>query len=206
MEVEKLQRLDREVERRRGEIALLSEQLEETQKQKEEAQHKKELFEEAREIVSTVLAGTQEQVKGSIEEIVSIALSTIYGENYFFRLRVEIKRNQTEMTPIVVIDDEEFSLKSDLGGGIVDVVSFTLRLSLWMLSFPRGRPFFLLDEPFKYVSKDKLPRIKSMLEELVKIFQLQIVLVSHEKELIECAESAYQVSLADGTSLVERIK
>ena len=202
----KLKQLEDEIQRRKGEIAALTRRRDEAQESALDFEHKAAVFAEARDTVAAVLAGTQEQVKGSIEEIVSLSLSTVYGNDYSFRLDVETKRNQTEMTPVVVINENDFTLRDNLGGGIVDVVSFSMRLALWSLRTPRSRATFLLDEPFKYVSKDKLPMVKGLLEEIVELLGAQIIMVSHESELIDCAERAWEVSLIDGTSVVEKVK
>ena len=161
---------------------------------------------EARNIVAGVLAATQEKAKSFLEEVTTLALTTVYGDDYEFRLDFVVKRNQAEATPVVVFRGKELSPREEVGGGVVDVVAFALRLGMWSLTTPSTRATFLLDEPFRYVSKDKLPRVGMLLKEVSSLLGVQIIMVSHEDELADLADKAYVVRLKQGTSVVRRIK
>ena len=69
------------------------------------------------------------------------------------------------------------------GGGVVDVAAFALRVSCLMLSQPPLRRLLVLDEPFKFVSEGFRGRVRKMLETLADEMKLQIVMVTHIREL-----------------------
>jgi len=69
------------------------------------------------------------------------------------------------------------------GGGVVDVAAFALRLSCLCLSKPKRRHLLVLDEPFKFVSEEYRHRIRGMMEKLSEEMGVQIIMVTHIKEL-----------------------
>ncbi len=160
----------------------------------------------AREVVVNVMKLTQEQVKTYIEEVVSLALSVVYGSDYVFELEFNIKRNQSEITPWLVKDGDRFSLKDEVGGGVCDICSFALRLVLWSLSSSPTSPVFILDEPGRFLSRDKQPLFGEMIQQVSKLMGVQIILVSHSPDLIDTADRAYEVTQHNGISSVELVK
>jgi len=157
-------------------------------------------LEKAREIAQCVLLLTQGRVKTAIEEIVTLALSTVYPE-LSFELEYEIKRNQSEATPWIVENDERHSPRDEVGGGVLDIVSLGLRLALWALMEPKPANIFILDEPAKFLSRDKQPLFGEMLSQLSKTLGVQILIVSHNNAIIDSADKVYKISQSDGISI-----
>ena len=82
---------------------------------------------------------------------------------------------------------------------MVDLLSFAMRIILWSLQADRSRNTFILDEPFKFLgSGERLQHAGQMLSEIARSLQVQLIIVTHEEELAELAETAYQVT-HDGT-------
>ena len=161
--------------------------------------------EQAREIVNQVLLITQEKVKTYIEEIVSLALSLVYGDEYSFEFEFAIKRNQTEVTPWIVKGSERFSVVDEVGGGVRDVASFALRLVIWSLLEPKTSSTFILDEPGRNLSRDIQPLFGQMLQRISKLLGVQVIMISHSNDLIESADTAYEVRQEKGISIVRKI-
>ena len=159
----------------------------------------------AREIINVVLKISQEAVKMFIESIVSRALSIVYGDDYGFKIDYVLKRNQSEAILHVLKNGDEFSLREEVGGGINDIVSFALRIALWSMLSPRTSRVFLLDEPAKFLSRDKQESFGRMLSEISKMLGLQIILVSHSNEIIGSADSVFEVFQEKGISTVKEI-
>src|SRR5690606_13070311 len=72
----------------------------------------------------------------------------------------------------------EFNPRSDeVAGGVLDVISFGLRLSSLVLIRPRHRKVMILDEPFKNIRGDVYrSRIRSMIDQLSKKLNVQFIL------------------------------
>jgi DNA repair exonuclease SbcCD ATPase subunit len=135
-------------------------------------------------------------------------LRTIYGDEYRFGLQFEIKRNKSECKVLVFKNDIELNVKEDeTGGGVIDIVSFAMRLAVWSLTRPRTEPLFVLDEPFKFVKgAGKLEMVGQVLQELSKSLGVQIIMASHDDALIEASDTAYRVIIDNDISEVRREK
>jgi len=140
--------------------------------------------EEAQKIAQIVAANIERKAHSQISGVVSLCLAEIFGGSYKFQLRFDRKRGKTQISLDLLKDGNSVGnvLEND-SGGVADICGFALRLSAAMLMKPRPRRILILDEPFKFVSMEYRSRIKSLIEKLSKDFELQIVLVTHIKEL-----------------------
>lgn len=164
------------------------------------------VLERAREIINEVLILTQGSVRKFVEDVVTLALSAVYGDEYRFELEYNIARNRSEAIPWITKGGERVSPREEVGGGVLDIVSLSLRLVVWALLDPRPAPVFILDEPAKFLSRDLQAAFGRMLKDMSELLGLQIILVSHSTDIIEQADKAYEVSQAGGVSTVEEIE
>jgi len=182
-------------------------QLHEKEKEKESLRKKSEDFSKARWILTKVAEMTQLRFKEKVESLVTMAIQSVFDRDFKFVLVFEQKRNKFECRPVVMENEVEYTPKDDMGGGIIDVISFALRVVLWNLQKPKSRNILILDEPMKYVGKGELlERAGMMLREISHKLGIQLVLVTHEPQLAEIADMAYSVTHRSGKSQVELIK
>jgi len=158
--------------------------------------------EKAQAIIQKVAQETQQQLEYHISDIVSLALDTIFEDPYQFTVEFVVRRNKTECELVFKRDGERISPLSASGGGVVDVASFALRIALWTLQNPKSRNTLILDEPFKFLSKDLLPRACDLLQELRDRLSLQFIIVTHLDELALCADKTFEVRLKKGVSVI----
>lgn len=194
------------LERLLGEREVLQRQLKEADKRRTSALADLDELDQAFKIASAVMLATQMETKEFIERAVSLALRTVFGPSYSFTIDYQTKRGQSEAVLLVLKDGEPYSPEDESGGGIVDVTSFGLRLALWALSGQKTAPVFLLDEPARNLSRDRLETFAQMLRELSEMFKVQIIQVSHDPTLIEGSDRAFMVTQRDGVSKVSEIE
>ncbi len=138
---------------------------------------------EAQEIAQAVAQTIQQQAHSQIAGVVSRCLETIFGdEAYEFKIEFERKRGKTEANLLFVRDGEQFTAK-EVGGGVVDVASFALRLACLMLSRPRLRRLMVADEPFKHLSRNHSDKVRDLLEQLSREMKVQIIMITHSTDL-----------------------
>jgi len=107
---------------------------------------------EAIDIVQNLAASIQERIHEKIAKTVTECLNAVFDDAYEFRINFERKRNKTEAKLVFVRDGVEFSDPlNEVGGGVLDVASLALRLSVICLTLPSPRKIVFLDEPFKNV-------------------------------------------------------
>jgi len=158
--------------------------------------------EDAQAIIQKVAQDTQSQLEIHISDIVSLAMETIFDDPYEFKIEFVVKRNKTECELIFEKDGVSIHPLSASGGGVIDTASFALRIALWTLMQPRSRNCIILDEPFKFLSKDLLPRASELLKELSEKLDLQFIIVTHLDELTECADKTFNVKIRKGISKI----
>lgn len=162
------------------------------------------------DLVQILLQQTSEyarqQAKQQIEEIVTSALSVVFGKDYRFIVNIEVKANQPVAEYWLESEGVTTQLKPpdyDRGGGVADVVSLALKLAVGELSGIRG-PLFL-DEVGKHVSQEYAQNVAFFLKEFSSNFERQIILITHNPVLAEIGDVSLQVKQSGGKSKVEAI-
>lgn len=150
--------------------------------------------EKAREVIRQVGLVTQQQLQVHISDIVSLALEAVFPNPYSFQVDFIQRRNKTECDLLFDKDGEKIHPLTASGGGAVDVASFALRVASWSMAMPHSRNTLILDEPFRYLSADLLPQAGEMIKQLSEELGLQIIMVTHSEELMDCADKTFMVS------------
>ncbi len=168
-----------------SEHSLAVRQVKEEKKHLQEAKHKVEDSEKAQEIIQSVALKIQNTAHKKIASIVTKCLQAVFGEDsYEFQLKFSQKRGRTEAQCVLVRDGLVLEDPADeVGGGVIDVAGFALRVACLMLSQPKRRKFLALDESFRMVSKEYIPNVRGMLEMLSKEFGVQLLLITHNRDL-----------------------
>lgn len=162
---------------------------------------------EAREVVNNVHLATQISVSEFIEEVVGLALQTVFDESgdvYGFKVEYEIKRNKSEAKLYIMKNGRRVTPDGGCGGGVLDVASFGLRAVNFALASPPPEPVLLLDEPGRFMG-DYALNFGRMLKEVSDLLELQIIMISHDSSLIECADKSFRVTQSKGISKVEEV-
>lgn len=200
------------IDGKKGEKELLLSQEKEVAERIENLLSLVSKLDKARWVIGEVARITQARFKDYVEPIITMALNAVYHEdNMKFIMEFAINRNQPECALIVQEGDREpLSPKEDeLGGGVIDTLSFALRVVLWSLENPRTRAVFFLDEPMKNVGMGKdilLQRAGEMMKNISNQLHFQLIIISHEAELSDIADRAWEFSKEDGKTVIRQIK
>jgi DNA repair exonuclease SbcCD ATPase subunit len=181
---------------------LLVEQL--AHRQEEIDSHKKYLenLTKARWVLAEVAKLTQRKVSGIIESLVTMAIQSVYDNDFKFSISFDIKRNKSECVLGVKTDDEDpFIPKEEDGGGLLDVLSFALRIVLWSLQKKRTLPFFWLDEPFRGLGS-LTPKAGEMMQRIAKDLCIQFIIITHDNQLSDIADRSWTVKHNGSWSVV----
>lgn len=149
-------------------------------------------IEDAQALIQKVAMDTQNQLKIHIEDIVNTGLDTCFPDQYSCVVDFISARGKTECdTYLKDFGNNRVDPLTDNGGGLADIVSFSLRLACWTLS--NTDSLIILDEPFKFLSKNLRPLAGELLKELSQKLSLQIIMVTHDEEMIEIADKLYNL-------------
>ena len=167
----------------KGKRDLLNQELTSWNKDLVHHQDEESQLTEAAEIIRIAGRKVQMILEYRISKLVTEALKTVFPDPYEFQMQFLTKGGRIEAKIILTKDGEEFDPMSATGGGVVDVVAFALRIGCYLISQPRTRPTIILDEPFRFVSKDLQPRIRLMLDKISSELGIQFLIVTHEEIL-----------------------
>lgn len=181
MEIDQEQR---EVTRITGRLDLLDAALGREEAALSNAQQRLKHAQEAQEVLQHLSQAVQQQAHSRLSEVVSSCLSAVFDDPYEFKIAFERKRGRTEARLRFLRRGLEVDPLSASGGGMVDVAAFALRIACLVLHRPRLSRVVVLDEPLKYVSVDYRHGVRSMLEQLSKDMDVQIIMVTHAEDLV----------------------
>lgn len=147
------------------------------------------------EIIKQAALQTQNELEFHLSSLVSMAMQDVFQEEaYELKLNFVEKRNKTEVEIFFERNGIQVDPLTGSGGGAVDVASFALLLSLWVIQHPRTRNTIILDEPLKWLKGNDLPiRGAEMIKNISQKLGIQIIMVSHSPELIEASDKVFEV-------------
>ena len=153
-------------------------------------------LERAKLVIQNAAQRCQQSLAYHVSELSTLALAHVFGEEgYSLVLRFDCKRGRTEAV-LLLMDKEghEFEPLEETGGGIWDVVSFALRISLWSLKKPRNRPTIVLDEPGRNLRGQRnQERLTSLITDISHRLKIQFICVFQESWGAEFADRIFHV-------------
>lgn len=147
------------------------------------------------------------QSKEQIESIVSNCLNLIFERPLEFKIELKELRNKSSAEFYILEEDQEepFSIIDSKGGGIVDIISLSLRIAFLLKFRPNIEGPLILDEPAKHVSSEFIYNVADFLRKISIEFNRQIILISHDEHLSSMADQAYRIKRIDNHSEVEKL-
>lgn len=154
----------------------------------------------ARNILSEASRATQEQFKAYVEGLVTLAIQSVFpNENYKFVVDFVLQNNRSNINLLVQQGDKDPYIPEDeQGGGLLDIISFALRIVLWSLEKPRRRNVIIMDEPFRWTG-NLTEKAADMMKEISEKLGIQIIIVTHDDRLKEIADKSWMVQRTDGS-------
>lgn len=166
-----------------GVLVHTKDRLREIKTEKANCQSEIESLEDSKKIVFEIGEELHRIILAVFSEIGTTCIQAVFGEGYSYEMRGKISRG-TLAIEHVVLDGGGNALNplQATGGGLVDVLAFALRLASLILS--GSEQLLILDEPFRFLSRDKLPIIKEAVSVLSEQYGIQIIMVTHLQELV----------------------
>jgi DNA repair exonuclease SbcCD ATPase subunit len=208
------------LQRKKGELSQIERSIEEHKREIKENEIQERRLRKAQNIIQVVAKETQNQLTIHTNQNISHALSCVFEDPYKFNLEFVLRNNKTEADIKFTRDGEVFNPHGETGGGPIVVASFVLRIALWNLKGGSTRNTFLLDEPLirlkerheedkdigRYCVTEYNKKACLLLKEICKELNIQILMASHTPEVIEAADSVFDVKKNGRTSRIIQIK
>ena len=138
---------------------------------------------EALSEIKHMVEAIQHSTYGQIERLVTHCLQFVFGDEYSCSIVTNHTSHGVTAEVVVIKGDLTLSPMSSCGGGVVDIVSFALRLAALVGDARQSnRRILILDEPFRFLSAEYKPKVAALVEDIAIDFDFQIVLITLDDE------------------------
>lgn len=198
---------------RQGEAAALARQYRELEVEIAQLAATRAAADRVSGVLASIGSERDAAARTQIEALVTSGLQAIFEENLSFHL-IESTARQTPQIDFVVKthlpDGSSFDtdVLSARGGGLAAVVGLLLRVVLILLTRASGKKapdLLVLDETLAHLSREYLDAAGQFLRTLVDSTGLQLLMVTHQHELVEFADVVYRLRLdAEGRTVATK--
>lgn len=144
-------------------------------------------------MLEAVAQQAQDIIREKIDKVVTTALQTVYQDgNLTFETEIVRVGNRMEVNFLFRYGGEAAAgpVLDSIGGGVLDVASFALRVCLYRLLGATGP--IILDEPFRMLNRDAVPRVAEFAQRVSRDMDIQLVVVTHDPVMAESADNVIQ--------------
>lgn len=201
----------KELDRRVTVAATLVDQLESTNKRIASVTDLVETDVKSQWVITEVARATQQKFAGRVEALVNKAIKAVFSDRDFrFKLSysAEGTRPMCNLQVFEGEDEEPFEPKDEMGVGLLNVISVTLRPVLLVLERPAKRRLLVLDEPFTALGDEEemLTKAGEMLRFISHELDIQVILNTHSPSLKGIADASWHVTYNGQHSVVTQVK
>ncbi|MEE9214905.1 MAG: hypothetical protein V3U54_08945 [Thermodesulfobacteriota bacterium] len=200
----KIRELKAKINQQIGECNALRTKKEQVELRLMEIDTKIQTHENASIFLQTLSDETRQMIINKMSNIVTDALKQVLDKNLAFEMQLSTERNQVDIKFLVkdTTMNKSYEILNSFGGGLADIVSFPLRVSLLLKWSPQLSRVLIMDETFKAVDVTNQAFLGEFIRQLSEKLRLQIILVTHSSEIASKAHKQFKVNNAKGVSTV----
>lgn len=195
-----------ELERSKAIRDTLLKTSEELQTELDKASVNAETLDKALILLKKISEYARESSRKRIETIVTNCLQYIFDSDIRFSIDITESRGRAEAEFYVIneYNGEELITRpqDSRGGGVVDSVALALRIALLQSVQTNDSTPLILDEPAKHVSDEYIIRVGEFLKQIGKMFDRQIIMVTHNRHLSEISDNWIHIDIKNGMSFI----
>lgn len=197
------------IERKIGERDRIKKEIDEKLKELNDIDNKRRVYNEAKRILEIAYEKLRISTMQGIENLVNRALKTIYND-LTFRIELDEERNRNIAKAVIRKESGDIYFEGDpldtSGGTVSQIISLALRISILEKSInPKFEGPLILDEPLTFLDEGSKRLIGEFLKKVSEILNRQIILITHDRILMEIGDKIFYVKIKDGESKIEEI-
>lgn len=194
----------------KGRVDLLKEQIFDTTEELKEQKSGYKINERVLDVLRKYSLVKEQVLREKIDNIVTRGLRLVFGEGYKSKLAFGISRGQAVTKTRLITNIGEHELEADIatghGGGITNFCAVLYKILVLALVRPAQRKVLFLDECFKNLSQEYLEPASMFLKEISDKLGIQLVIISHRREVQEIGDVIYNFSNENGETKVREIR
>ncbi len=196
------------IERDLGALSVLEDRLNGINVELEDLKAKSEVLSKVSVLFQLTAEYARNQAKTQIEDLVTRCLQFIFENDVEFLIEFDTNGNIPVGEFYIVSNYDGYTVKNNpensRGGGVIDLISIALRISFLEIYKPRLMGPLILDEPGKHISEGYVFNLGDFLKETTRMFNRQIIMVTHNPTLSEFADESFSVSIKNGVSIISK--
>lgn len=190
----------------KGKREQLLEQKSTLEKSLQNALNNIDVLEKVKVLLQKVSEYAREQSRVQIEALVTNCLQYIFDSSLEFKIEINEVRGRPEAEFFVISKYGGAEIKTKpqeaRGGGVIDIISLAIRIAMLECSNLDNKGPIILDEPAKHVSEDYINQVAEFLKQVTKMFNRQVIMVTHNRHLSEMSDKWYRIEMNDGVSVI----
>jgi len=164
---------------------------------KEDIQH----TEKAHLIMQKAAKISQEHLAAHLSGIVTQAVQAVIQKPYEFVCEFVERRGATEADLYLIKDGQQYDILEGTGGGLADVISFSLKLAYLLLS--NVDRVLIIDEVSRHINSPIQRRnFAEVMSRLSSEFDIQLILNTTIQELIDVADKLITLKQINDETLI----
>lgn len=190
--------------RRIGERDAIAGSISDARLKSFQAKKSVELYEKSIETLQNVSSVMKTTSIKNVETLITKGLHDIVDEkDLSFVIKYDSKRNfiQAQYKIHSKMKDQDYDIVNSFGGGIADVISILQRI-IFVYKFNTAK-VLILDESGKFISPDKQANLGKFLSDISNKLGMQVILITHKKEVESQANQVIKVTQVNGVSSAE---
>lgn len=198
------------VERKLGERERVKKEILEKENELKKIEKERVILKKSEEILKNAYERIRKNTMEGIEILVNKALKKIF-DDLVFRIELEDERNKKVAKPLIKKITQNFEFEGDpintSGGTVNQIISLALRISILEKSFnPRFEGPLILDEPLTFLDEGSKRKIGEFIKSVSEYLKRQIILITHDRILMEIGDKTFYVTQENGESIVKEIE
>ncbi len=198
------------VERKIGERDRIKKEIEEKENELKKIEKEKIILKKSEEVLKNAYEKVRQNTMNGIELLVNKALNKIF-DDLTFKIELEEERNKKVAKPLVKKITKDFEFEGDplnsSGGTVSQIISLALRISILEKSLnPKFEGPLILDEPLTFLDERSKRRIGEFIKSLSEYLKRQIILITHDRILMEIGDKIFYVKSVNGESIVKEVQ
>jgi DNA repair exonuclease SbcCD ATPase subunit len=205
-----LEQLKLKLIEKKGQISVLNQQEKDLEENIKRSKEQEKKLIQSKQLLTDTIEFARKEAKFIIESLVSKSLQYVFEDPEMkFEIIIKPYKNRTDCDFLIMHKGKTLDPLESNGGGIVDIICFILRIALIQASNNislqdeedsvevNNEAPLILDEPFKHLSEEYVPKIGNFLRELSLKLDMQIILITHNKQLMQYADKKFIVEQGD---------
>jgi DNA repair exonuclease SbcCD ATPase subunit len=142
----------------------------------------------------------------SIADLITQALRATTDSDMSFEITSVVRNGKVTLDFAISSNGISAEPLEARGGGIAALAGLFMRVVVIKMLGSRIRPILILDEPLSHLSAEYTAKAAQVLQEIAAKLGIQILMITHQPEIAEAADTVYSITNNGTTATLGKIR